>query len=133
MNRQIGFGRRALEVLEHMGISYDHFPSGRDTVSLVIETGQLEGKRERLVERLIGFCQADEVKIEDEIALISTVGRAMRNTAGVAARLLGSLAKVDISTRVIDQGATEMNIVVGVANDDCRKAVNAIYDEFIRE
>ncbi|OGC84487.1 hypothetical protein A3F55_01970 [Candidatus Adlerbacteria bacterium RIFCSPHIGHO2_12_FULL_53_18] len=130
MNREVGFVRRVLEVLEHERISFEHAPMGRDIMNVLLETSQLKDKEDYIVNRLISFCFADEVKIEDSLALISTVGRAMRDTAGVAARLFTALANHGISNRIIDQGATEMNIVVGVKESDLKPAVNAIYKEF---
>lgn len=130
MNREVGFMRRVLEVLEHEGLSFEHAPMGRDIVNVILESKQVGVHGDHIKERLYSFCNADEVKIENGLALISTVGRAMRDTAGVAARLFDALARANVSSRVIDQGATEMNIVVGVAERDCNVAVNAIYDEF---
>ena len=131
MNREIGFMRRVLQVFEDKKISFEHAPMGRDIVSIILQSSYLTDREEEKVkEALYTVSLADEVKVEHGLALISTVGRAMRDTAGTAARLFGALARKGISSHIIDQGATEMNIVVGVAEKDLKEAVNAIYREF---
>ena len=133
MNSEIGFGRKVLEVFEKEHISFEHLPSGIDTMSVVIATEALEGKRDRIINNLYAACSPDSVTIEDGIALIAVVGRGMKNEKGTAARVLKSIADADINIRIIDQGSSEHNIIIGVNDDDFEKAVNAIYAEYVAE
>ena len=133
MNSEIGFGRKVLEVLEKEQISFEHLPSGIDTMSVVVATDVLEGRRDRIIDSLCSACNPDSVTIEDGIALIAVVGRGMKNEKGTAARVLKSIADADINIRIIDQGSSEHNIIIGVNDDDFEKAVNAIYAEYVAE
>ncbi|MEM1212421.1 MAG: aspartate kinase [Planctomycetota bacterium] len=138
MNSEVGFGRRALSVLEDMGISFEHMPSGIDTMSVVVADDALEGGRlERVKAKLreeLGLGE-DEVSHDGDIALIATVGRGMSRRPGMAAKLFAALASADggrgVNIRVIDQGSSELNIIVGVATGDYEAAVRAIYDAFV--
>ena len=133
MNSEIGFGRKVLEVLEKEHISFEHLPSGIDTMSVVIATEALEGKRDRIINNLYAACSPDSVTIEDGIALIAVVGRGMKNEKGTAARVLKSIANADVNIRIIDQGSSEHNIIIGVDDEDFEKTVNAIYAEYVSE
>ncbi len=127
MNAEIGFGRRILAVLESQGISFEHMPSGIDTVCLVVSTGELEGKLDRVVREIKLECEPDAVEVEHGIALIATVGRGMMHIPGMAARVMSALASAQVNIRMIDQGSGELNIIVGVKEDDFEQAVRAIY------
>ncbi|MBR2460916.1 MAG: aspartate kinase [Clostridia bacterium] len=131
MNAEIGFGRRVLEVLEKEGISFEHFPSGVDTMSVVIATEAIEGRRERIIAALDAAVKPDYVTIEDGIALVAVVGRGMRNAKGTAARVFKAIAEKDINIRMIDQGSSELNIIIGVSDAEFQLAINAIYHEFV--
>ncbi|MBQ9117109.1 MAG: aspartate kinase [Clostridia bacterium] len=131
MNAEIGFGRRVLEVLEKEGISFEHFPSGVDTMSVVIATEAIEGRRERILDALDSAVKPDYVTIEDGIALVAVVGRGMRNAKGTAARVFKAIAEKDINIRMIDQGSSELNIIIGVNDAEFQSAINAIYHEFV--
>ncbi|MBQ3108887.1 MAG: aspartate kinase [Clostridia bacterium] len=131
MNGELGFGRKVLQVLEEFGISFEHMPSGIDTLSVVIADKELEGKRKKVVDELIRVCNADSVEIHDNMALIATVGRGMVSNIGTAATLFSALAREKVNIRMIDQGSSELNIIVGVESDDFHKAMNAIYDAFV--
>lgn len=130
MNAELGFGRRVLEVLEKENISFEHLPSGIDTMSVVVSTDLLEGKRERLIDKLCAAVNPDSVSIEDNIALIAVVGRGMKNAKGTAARIFKTIAESDVNIRMIDQGSCELNIIIGVVEEDFAAAMNAIYHEF---
>jgi aspartate kinase len=131
MNTQLGYGRRLLSVLEVNSISFEHMPSGIDTISLVIEDAQLEVRLEKVLEEIKTECKPDSVVVYPNMALIATVGRGMAYTPGIAARLFTALGNAGINVRMIDQGSSEINIIVGVENDDFIGAVRAIYSTFI--
>ena len=131
MNTEIGFGRRVLSVLERHAISWEHIPSGIDTLSIVLKSDVVEERIDALVEEIESECLPDSIEIHSEIALIATVGRGMSHTPGTAARLFGALATAGINIRMIDQGSSELNIIVGVENADFVRTVQAIYDEFV--
>ncbi|MEM9295386.1 MAG: ACT domain-containing protein, partial [Planctomycetota bacterium] len=134
MNAEVGFGRRALGVLEDRGISFEHTPSGIDTFSVVVSDEYFgdAGSREALAEALRSAVDADGVEVSRHISLIATVGRGMIRKPGTAARLFGALAGAGVNIRMIDQGSSELNIIVGVADEQYAAAIRAIYDEFIR-
>jgi aspartate kinase len=130
MNAEIGFGRRVLEVLERAGISWEHIPSGIDTLSIVLKSNVVEDRIDSLVEQIEAECDPDSVEVYSGIALIATVGRGMSHAPGTAAKLFGSLADAGINIRMIDQGSSELNIIVGVENVDFERTVRAIYETF---
>jgi aspartate kinase len=131
MNAEVGFGRRILTVLETNGISFEHMPSGIDTVCLVVGSKELEGKGDKVVSEIKLECRPDSVEVEHGIALIATVGRGMMHTPGMAAKIMNALAGASVNIRMIDQGSGELNIIVGVRERDFEKAVRAIYDAFV--
>jgi aspartate kinase len=130
MNRQVGFGRRLFSILEAYGISFEHAPSGIDTMSIVVADSQLKGKKERVLEDIKKQLEPDRVDISSGFALIATVGEGMAYRPGIAARLFAALANAGINIRVIDQGSSEINIIVGVETADFENAVRAIYQAF---
>ena len=132
MNLEVGFGRRVLSILEVNGIRFEHMPTGIDTLSLVLADSEIEPKLERVVEELKQEVKPDSVEVIPHMALIATVGRGMANTPGTAARLFKALGDARINIRMIDQGSSEQNIIVGVAEADFEGAVRAIYSEFVR-
>lgn len=131
MNREIGFGRRLLGVLESHGISYEHTPTGIDTMSVVLADAELEGKTEAVLDDIHRVCQPDSLEIHPHMALIATVGRGMAQQPGMAAKLFEALATDKVNIRMIDQGSSEMNIIVGVAASDFDRALRAIYRAFV--
>jgi aspartate kinase len=131
MNREIGFGRRLLTALEHQQVSFEHMPTGIDTVSLVIESSWLKGKLELVLEEIRRECRPDKVEVFENMAVIATVGRDMLHTPGVAGRLFGALADARVNVRMIDQGASGINIIVGVEVRDFETAIRAIYKAFV--
>ena len=131
MNAEIGFGRKVLEILEENGISFEHLPSGIDTMSVVTSTAALEGKRERILQAICRSVSPDSVTIEDGLALVAVVGRGMVKAKGTAARVFDALASKGINIRMIDQGSSELNIIVGIAQDEYLDAIRAIYEEFV--
>ncbi len=130
MNEEKGFGRRLLQVLERHDLSFEHLPSGIDTMSVVINDHDLAGKEDDIIADLIETCSPDTIGVEKNIALIAVVGRGMKNAKGTAAALFDSLAKADINIKMIDQGSSELNIIVGVDNKDFEKAITTTYSYF---
>ena len=130
MNSEIGFISNVLQVLTDEKVSVEHIPSGIDTMSLVIESCQLEGKIERVIEGIKKAVSPDIIRVTEDIALIATVGYGMSSSIGTSARLFNAIAAANINIRIIDQGSSEINIIVGVRNDDYEKCIRAIYGEF---
>ena len=132
MNSEIGFGRKVLEIFEENGISFEHLPSGIDTMSIVISTASLEGRRDRLMQSISRAVRPDSVFIEDDLALVAVVGRGMVKAKGTSARVCDALARADVNIRIIDQGSSELNIIVGVDESAYEDALRAIYAEFVK-
>ena len=132
MNTEVGFGRKVLEVFEENEISFEHLPSGIDTMSVVLSSASLDGRREKIMNTIVRAVKPDSVFIEDELALIAVVGRGMVKAKGTAARVCDALARADINIRMIDQGSSELNIIVGVDDDTYEDALRAIYAEFVK-
>ena len=132
MNSEVGFGRKVLEVFEENEISFEHLPSGIDTMSVVVSTATLDGRREKVMNAIVRAVKPDSVFIEDELALIAVVGRGMVKAKGTSARVCDALARADINIRIIDQGSSELNIIVGVDDEEYEDALRAIYSEFVK-
>ncbi len=130
MHNEVGFGFRVLSVLNKLGISFEHIPTGIDTMCVVIADAEIEGKRKTVIDDILANCNADSVEIYDGLALLATVGRGMVNAIGTSARLFGALAKAGVNVRMIDQGSSEMNIIVGVESSEFETAMRAIYEAF---
>ena len=131
MNREIGFGRRLLTALERQHVSFEHMPTGIDTISLVVEASYLKGKLEPVLDEIRRECLPDKIEVFENMALIATVGRGMLHTPGVAGRLFGALADARVNVRMIDQGSSGINIIVGVEASDFDTAIRAIYNAFM--
>ena len=132
MNEEKGFGRRLLQVLERHDLNFEHLPSGIDTMSVVVNDHDLAGKEDDIISDLIEATSPDSISIEKNIALIAVVGRGMKNAKGTAASLFASLAGADINVRMIDQGSSELNIIVGVDNKDFENAIRTMYSHFLK-
>ena len=130
MNSEIGFGRRVLHVLENNGLSFEYMPSGVDTMSIILETAQLDTCREKVLEGIRKAVEPDTVAVEDGLAIIAVVGHGIVGLKGSAARIFSAIAKSDISIRMLDQGSSEFNIIVGVHEEDYEATIRAIYNEF---
>lgn len=131
MNMEVGFGRRLLTILEENGISFEHMPSGIDTISLVIANSQLNGKLDEVVAEIEMQLKPDKIEVFTDMALIATVGQGMAYTPGMASRLFSALAGDDVNVRMIDQGPSEINILIGVESKDFENAVKSIYKAFV--
>ena len=133
MNNEVGFGRRVLQVFEDYGISFEHIPSGIDTISVVVADAKIAGRENEIISRIFDSTASDVVRLDDALALIAVVGRGMTSTKGTAGRIFTAIANAGINIRMIDQGSSEDNIIVGVGEADYHAAIRAIYNEFIRE
>lgn len=133
MNEEVGYGERVLAVLRRHGVSFEHMPSGIDTLSLVVSDAELEGKQAELVDDLQRELEPDTLEVDADLALIATVGRRMKTRPGMAAALFGALGQAGVNIRMIDQGSSELNIIVGVNEDQFETAVRAIYKAFVDE
>ena len=132
MNSDIGFARKTLQVLEENGIPFEHFPSGIDTMTLVVSTDMLNKKRADVISGICRSVNPDNIFVEENLALIAVVGRGMIRAKGTAGRVFTTLANADINVRMIDQGSSELNIIIGVDSNDYASAISAIYTEFIK-
>ncbi len=131
MNSEIGFGRKVLQAFEESNISFEHMPSGIDTMNIVVHEDEFLDKEQQVVSTIHRLTKPDSVEIESGLALIAVVGRGMKSMRGTAARIFSALAHARINIRMIDQGSSELNIIVGVANEDFESAIRAIYDIFV--
>ena len=131
MNNEIGFTRKLLSVLENLNISFEHLPSGIDTMTLILADTEIGGKMQELVGGIREAVSPDRLEIQSDLALIATVGHGMAYKPGTASRLFTALSRVGVNIKMIDQGSSEMNIIVAVSGEDYEKAINAIYEEFI--
>ena len=132
MNGQLGFGRRVLQILEENGVSFEHLPSGIDTMSVVVETAALEPHRDAVISSLTRKIAPDHLHIHDDLALIAVVGRGMVRAEGTAFRVFKALAEAKVNVRMIDQGSSELNIIVGINSADYAVALDSIYREFVK-
>ena len=130
MNSEIGFGRKILDVLEDNDMPFEHLPSGVDTMSVVVNTAFLDAHRERVIASINKRVHPDSLVIEDGLALLAVVGRGMVKAKGTAARVFDAISSANVNIRMIDQGSSELNIIVGVEEQDLERALNAIYVEF---
>lgn len=131
MNSEIGFGRKVLQAFEDNGISFEHVPSGIDTMTVFVHQDEFMDKEQNVVSALHRIADPDMVDIEGDLALIAVVGRGMKSTRGTAGRIFAALAHADINVRMIDQGSSELNIIIGVRDEDFNAAIRAIYNMFV--
>ena len=133
MNSEIGFGRRVLQAIEDFGVSFEHLPTGIDTMCVVLPDDQLQTRKDQIIQRIEESCHPDNIEVSSGLALIATVGRGMVRQRGTAAKLFTALAKADVNIRMIDQGSSELNIIVGVDIPDFETALKAIYGAFVED
>ena len=133
MSSERGFVRRILEILDDFDINFEHLPSGIDTVSVVMSNKSLGDRLDEILEAFRQRLQPDSIDVYENIALIATVGHGMSYRPGVSATLFNALGEAGVNIRMIDQGSSELNIIVGVENKDFEKAIRAIYNAFIEE
>ena len=131
MNAEVGFGRKVLQVFEKYGISFEHMPSGIDTMTIMVHQSEFEEYEQSVIAGIHRAVEPDSVELEADLALIAVVGRGMKATRGTAGRIFSALAHARVNVKMIDQGSSELNIIIGVKNADFETAIKAIYDIFI--
>ena len=130
MNSAVGFGKNVLRALEKSNVCFEHMPSGIDTMSVVVSSEAIIGKEKTIIDEINNRCHPDRIEIENNLALIAVVGRGMKNSTGCASKIFKALAEANVNIKMIDQGSSEMNIIVGVRNSDFNNAIKAIYKAF---
>ncbi len=131
MNAEVGFGRKVLSAFEDNGISFEHIPSGIDTMTVFVHQPEFEGREQSVISSIHRYAKPDSIELEGDLALIAVVGRGMRSTRGTAGRIFSALAHASVNVKMIDQGSSELNIIIGVSNADFEHAIKAIYDIFV--
>ncbi len=133
MNAEIGFGRKVLQAFEENEISFEHMPSGIDTMTIVVHADEFMHKEQSVISAIHRLAEPDSIEIEAGLALIAVVGRGMKSASGTAGKLFSALADAGINIKMIDQGSSELNIIIGVKNSDFETAIKAIYATFIKD
>ena len=118
-------------MFEENDISFEHVPSGIDTMTVFVHQQEFEEKEQRVIAGLHRAVQPDSIDLESDLALVAIVGRGMRRTRGTAGRIFSALAHAHVNVKMIDQGSSELNIIVGVENRDFETTIRAIYDIFV--
>ena len=131
MNSEVGFGRKVLTAFEENGINFEHMPSGIDTMTVFVHEPEFEKKEQKVISAIHRLAQPDSVDLESDLALIAVVGRGMKSTRGTAGRIFSALAHAKVNVKMIDQGSSELNIIIGVSNADFETAIRAIYNIFV--
>lgn len=131
MNSEVGFGRKVLQVFEENDISFEHVPSGIDTMTVFVHQQEFEEKEQRVIAGLHRAVQPDSIDLESDLALVAIVGRGMRRTRGTAGRIFSALAHAHVNVKMIDQGSSELNIIIGVRHEDFKAAIRALYEIFV--
>lgn len=131
MNSEVGFTRRVLETLEEHNICFEHLPSGIDTMSIVLRSTDIAEFKGNITADIVKRVNPDSITLVENLALIAVVGRGMINAAGTASKIFKALADANINIRMIDQGSSELNIIIGVVEKDYKNAIKAIYNKFV--
>ncbi len=131
MNSEVGFCRKVLQVFEDNGVSIEHMPSGIDTMSIFVNKDVFEEKEQKILSDIHKAVDPDHIELESNLALIAVVGRGMKSTRGTAGRIFSALAHAHINVKMIDQGSSELNIIIGVRHDDFKNAIRALYEIFV--
>lgn len=132
MNSETGFGRKVLEAIEKENISFEHLPSGIDTMSVVLNRAEIADCRERIINSICSMVEPDAISVEEGLALVAVVGRGMVKSKGTASRVFKAIADAEVNVRMIDQGSSELNIIIGVDESDFETTMRAIYYEFVK-
>ena len=133
MCHEVGIMRKVLTIFERYHVSIEHVPSGVDSFAVVVQQSDLGNNLYAIVSAIREEVEPDEIKVMDHMALVSTVGRNMPSRCGISGALFSALGDRGINIRMIAQGSEEINIIVGVSNDDFNEAIRAIYDTFVDE
>ena len=131
MNSEIGFGRKVLEAFENCGVSFEHMPSGIDTLTVYVHQEEFEDKEQQVIAAIHRAVQPDFVEMESDLALLAVVGRGMKSSSGTAGKIFEALAKEKVNVKMIDQGSSELNIIIGIEDRDFNTAIKAIYRAFV--
>lgn len=131
MNSEIGFCRKVLQIFEDNGVSIEHMPSGIDTMTIFVNKSTFEEKEQKILSDIQRAVQPDHIELESDLALVAVVGRGMKSMRGTAGRIFSALAHAHINVKMIDQGSSELNIIVGVKHDDFKNAIRALYEIFV--
>ena len=131
MNSEVGFGRKVLHCFEKNGISFEHMPSGIDTMTVFVHQSEFEEKEQKVLAGIHRAVSPDSIELESDLALIAVVGRGMRSNRGTAGRIFSALSHANVNVKMIDQGSSELNIIIGVKNEDFEPAIQAIYNIFV--
>ncbi len=131
MNSEVGFGRKVLQAFEDNEISFEHMPSGIDTMTIIVHQDEFIEKEQRVVSEINRLTHPDSIDIESDLALIAVVGRGMKSSKGTSGRIFSALAHANVNVKMIDQGSSELNIIIGVKNEDFENAIRAIYNIFV--
>ena len=127
----LGFCKKVLEVFEQNGVSIEHMPSGIDTMTILIHQDEFQEKEQKVIAGIHRAVEPDFLELESDIALVAVVGRGMKATRGTSGRIFSALSHANVNVKMIDQGSSELNIIIGVANNDFETAIKAIYDIFV--
>ena len=131
MNRELGFGRRLLQILEEAGISYEHIPSGIDDITVILKEDRMDKEKEKhIVSRIYAELNADKIEVEHDLSLLMIVGEGMRHNVGTTARASKALANAGVNIEMINQGSSEVSMMFGIKAAQEKQAVKALYDEF---
>ena len=131
MNGQVGFCHKVLGVFAENDISIEHMPSGIDTLTIFVHQDEFEEKEQKILADIHKAVNPDHIELESNLALIAVVGRGMKSTRGTAGRIFSALAHAHINVKMIDQGSSELNIIIGVRHDDFKNAIKALYEIFV--
>ena len=131
MNTEVGFCKRVLEVFAENDISIEHMPSGIDTMTIFVHQDEFQEKEQKVIAGIHRAVEPDFIELESDLALIAVVGRGMKATRGTSGRIFSALAHANVNVKMIDQGSSELNIIIGVRNHDFESAIQAIYDIFV--
>ncbi len=131
MNGEIGFTRKVLEILEKRSINFEHLPSGIDTMTIVLKSDYIVNCEHEVLEEIAAAVNPDSLYVYDHLALVAVVGHGMQKSKGTASKLFSALANANINIRMIDQGSSELNIIVGINEEDYESAIKAIYNKFV--
>lgn len=132
MNTEVGFGRKVLQVFEQYGISFEYMPSGIDTMSVLVHADDFQDKEQAVVAGIQRAVHPDSIDLESDLAIIAVVGRGMKTMRGTAGRIFSALAHARVNVKMIDQGSSELNIIIGVHDEDFETSIRAIYDIFVK-
>ena len=132
MNAQVGFCKKLLEAFDENGISFEHMPSGIDTISVIMAKDEYVKKEDGIMESLRRRLNPDRITLDTDLALVTVVGKGMRSVSGIASRFFGALGDAGVNIKMIDMGSNEINCTIGVANEDFEKAIRALYDALAR-